>query len=116
KLNLSGQGANVNGIGATIKVYHGGKFQYYEHYPSRGYLSTMDFRVHIGLGKYTSVDSIVVSWPDNSISVLNQVKANQVVTIEQKNANLRAKIEQKFSPILIRANDAHDIQFKPTER
>ena len=37
-------------IGARLHIYYNGKQQYYEHYPTRGYLSTDDARAHFGLG------------------------------------------------------------------
>jgi hypothetical protein len=40
----------------------------------------------LGLGNITSVDSIVVQWPDNKTTILTDVKTNQLIDLYQKDA------------------------------
>lgn len=84
---LKGTDNNPRGIGATIHLYYaGGQQQFYEHQPSRGYLSTVDSRAHFGLGTATRIDSLRVRWPDGKDQRLTQLKVDQSITISYEDA------------------------------
>jgi hypothetical protein len=89
QIKLEGDAPNRRGLGATLIVSAGEQKQYFYHSPYRGYMSTMDDREHVGLGNATRVDSLEVIWPDGRSQVLTDVPANQLVTIEQRNATGR---------------------------
>jgi hypothetical protein len=48
-MSLKGPKSNPLGIGTKIKIHFGSKIQYYEHYLSRGYLSSVEGIAHFGL-------------------------------------------------------------------
>jgi len=64
QVKLQGESPNTRGIGASLIVTTGGKKQYLYHSPYRGYMSTMDDREHVGLGRAMRVDSLEGTWPD----------------------------------------------------
>ncbi len=74
-------------LGAFIELYYQGQQQVYEQTPVRGYLSSVQSDAHFGLGKHTRVDSLVVKWPDGKMQVLQNVKADQTIKVEQAKAN-----------------------------
>ena len=84
-LILKGEGKNTSGIGANVTVYSGGKINYRELIPVRGFKSSMDNRLHFGLGDISQVDSLIVNWPDGSCTVLYDVPANQFLMLDQNN-------------------------------
>jgi hypothetical protein len=86
QIHLQGSKDNRNGLGAFIEVYYQGKQQVYEQTPVRGYLSSVQSDAHFGLGATTKVDSVCVKWPDGNKQVLQQVQADQVVTVEHAKA------------------------------
>lgn len=86
QVQLSGEGANTNGIGAEVVVSADGKKQYVYHNPYRGYQSTVDKRLHFGLGETDLVDSLEVFWPDGRYQLLTDVNAGQLITINQQDA------------------------------
>ena len=86
KFELKGIKANTNAIGTKITAYVNGEKIYLEHIPIRGFQSTVDPRPNIGLGKSTVVDSILVEWPDNKMTILRNVKVNQTIRLNQENA------------------------------
>ncbi|HKG67955.1 MAG TPA: VCBS repeat-containing protein, partial [Segetibacter sp.] len=86
-LILMGDSLNRNGLGTWIEIYYGGKQQAYEQTPYRGYLSTIDMRPHFGLGAATKVDSVLIKWPGNKKQVLQNVNANQTLTVNITQAN-----------------------------
>jgi len=48
-----------------------------------GYFSQNDLRVHFGLGKAEKVDSLEIRWPSGQVDTLKDVKANQVIYVEE---------------------------------
>ncbi|MBN1789341.1 MAG: VCBS repeat-containing protein [Bacteroidales bacterium] len=85
-LTLKGAGKNTAAIGTSITLYHEGTVKYQENIPMRGFKSCVDNRLHFGLGKSVSIDSMVVEWPDGNSSVLRNITANQFLTLDQKEA------------------------------
>lgn len=86
KIQLKGNHGNLQGIGTTLTVYANQKTQFYQHYLSRGYESSVDGNIHFGLGSETKLDSLVVEWQNGSRQVLRNVKANQLIAIAQDEA------------------------------
>jgi len=80
---FSGPGANSSAIGASVTLYYPGGTSYEELIPMRGFKSSMDHRLHFGLGGISLIDSVRVSWPDGQCSVLYDVQANQFLILEQ---------------------------------
>lgn len=81
KLQLDGPDGNGMGIGTKITVFQQGSKQYYEHYPYRGYQSSIDPIIHFGLGTNAAVDSIVVQWPDDKQQTIVQPLIDQFMII-----------------------------------
>jgi hypothetical protein len=86
KIILKGERGNTEAIGAKVTAKHQGKFVYLEQMPMRGYLSTVDPRPNLGLGPLTMVDSLIVEWPDDRVTLMTNVKTNQILTLNQKDA------------------------------
>ncbi|NJN27859.1 MAG: VCBS repeat-containing protein [Cyclobacteriaceae bacterium] len=86
KIKLNGAKYNLDGIGSRIMINSGGKSQMTEQYTSRGFQSAVTNIIHFGLGQQTIIDSLKIVWPDGKIQVLNQVKANQTIELNYKNA------------------------------
>ncbi len=86
KVILKGDPPNTQAIGAKVTAKNKGKFVYLEQMPTRGYLSTVDPRPNLGLGSLTMVDSLIVEWPDDRVTIMKDVKTNQILTLYQKDA------------------------------
>ncbi|MEO5892187.1 MAG: VCBS repeat-containing protein [Ferruginibacter sp.] len=65
EIKLAGPGKNKNAIGARLIIFEGSNIETYEKNPVRGFMSSMEIPLHIGLGKAT-IDSAFLIWPDNS--------------------------------------------------
>ncbi len=83
---LRGSGANTAGIGAKVMIRHGGRLQMVEQMPTRGFQSSVDPRLHFGLGPSARIDSLVVVWPDHRFQVLTNVAADRMLTLSQEDA------------------------------
>ena len=101
-LQLKGQGENTFAIGSKIRVYKGGEVFYRELVPSRGFQSSVDYRVVIGLGKNTAVDSMVVTWPDGMVSRYAHPAINKMYELDESKEKKEkpAGVESKVSPLL----------------
>ena len=81
-LQLEGRKSNRDGIGTEVKIVSAsGAPQYATVSTSGSYLSACDRRVHFGLGADTAVKSIEIHWPSGILQRLENVKANQILTI-----------------------------------
>ncbi len=85
-LDLTGSKGNTKAIGAKVEVYHNANYQMYENYNVRGFKSSVDPRIHIGLGHDHIADSIRVTWPGGKMTTLRNVKADQFLKLSQSGA------------------------------
>lgn len=100
-INLLGQPANPSGIGATVLAYSAGTVQLVEQSPVRGYLSTVDTRLHVGLGNRKQLDSLRITWPGGRTQLLKKVRANQFLTLRQVDSKPATMVPlPPFSPSL----------------
>jgi hypothetical protein len=86
-LKLEGDTKNVGGIGAIMRVYYQGKQQFYDQQPARGYMSTDDAKAHFGLGDATKIDSLRIRWADGKTQLIQNIKADQILTLQYKNSS-----------------------------
>lgn len=84
KVILKGEGGNTAAVGTKVTVRHKGMLFYQEQMPIRGYLSSVDPRPNLGLGSITMVDTLIVEWPDDRITIMTRVPTNQILTLYQK--------------------------------
>jgi hypothetical protein len=88
QIKFKGDKQNINGLGAFATIYYDhGKLQVYENNPYRGYLSSVETMAHFGLGKTTTVDSLVIKWYNNKKQTIKNVKTDQLLTVNIANAN-----------------------------
>ena len=82
-LNLIGHHSNRDAIGAVVKISAGNTAQYGTVTTSSSYLSSSDKRLHFGLGISTMVNSIKILWPGGKRQTLRNIKADQVLRIDE---------------------------------
>jgi ASPIC and UnbV/FG-GAP-like repeat len=93
QVSFAGDSLNKGGFGAWVELhYDGGKQQVYENTPYRGYLSTIQDIAHFGLGKLKAVDTVLVKWPDGKMQQWLNVKADQVLVADHRNARLPYRV------------------------
>jgi hypothetical protein len=49
----------------------------------RGFQSSMDYVMHIGLGAWPQIDRLVVTWPDGSQTIQTEVAVDQLLELRQ---------------------------------
>jgi len=81
-VTLQGEAPNTAALGAQVTVFKDGKYKYQELAPMRGFQSSVDPRLHFGLGNWTTLDSLVVRWPDGRRTKLTDVPGNQQLKLK----------------------------------
>ncbi|MBI0397150.1 VCBS repeat-containing protein [Cyclobacterium marinum] len=104
QIKLNGKKGNFQALGTKVNLYSNGQSQYYEHFLTRGYQSSVSETIHFGLGQKHTVDSLLIQWPDGNQQKLFTISANQVLNInynpepsntrQKKANNLPVKIGQ----------------------
>jgi len=80
--------------------------QYNQATTAVGYNSSSDKRVYFGLGNATRVDRIELAWPTGVKQVLENVAADQILTIVESGRSQRAGSTQSISrPVAIKRTD-----------
>jgi hypothetical protein len=83
EIKLMGTTSNRDGIGARIKIISGGKEQTTQKKSTTGYLSQNDPRIHFGIAKNNLIEKIEIKWPSGKVQVLENIKANQILTVKE---------------------------------
>jgi enediyne biosynthesis protein E4 len=115
-LKLKGEGKNTFALGTKVSLYTGTEMIYQEVSPMRGFMSSVDSRLHFGLGSKTIVDSIRITWPNDKATILKNLAVNQLLRVWQKDAPESGEIPIKtaFKPIFSSAN-IKGVDFKHQE-
>ncbi len=82
KLTLKGPLKNRFGVGARINAYFDGKMIMLENVPTRGFQSSMDAVLTLGLGSARILDSLVVHWGYGRQQKLIEVETNQHLVLD----------------------------------
>ena len=90
-LKLVGVADNRDGLGTKVKITTASGVQYNQATTAIGYNSSSDKRVYFGLGGASTVDRIELAWPTGVKQVIENVKADQILTIVQSGRAEKAK-------------------------
>ncbi|PYT57735.1 MAG: RNA-binding protein, partial [Acidobacteria bacterium] len=82
-LKLVGHTSNRDAIGAEVRILTTNGFQTGTVTTASSYLSASDKRLHFGLGEETSIQTIEIHWPSGIRQILKNVRANQVVQVDE---------------------------------
>jgi hypothetical protein len=86
-LKLKGDKQNTFAIGSTVKAYMDNQILSREIMPSRGFQSSIDYKVLIGLGQSKALDSVVITWPDLKVETLVKPPIDTVLVIQKDGTN-----------------------------
>jgi len=118
-IHFSGDAKNIDALGAFVTIwYDSTKEQVYEHSPYRGYLSTVDFNAHFGLGNIKKIDSIVINWPNGKQQLLTNVNANQLIKVDISQATRTTNYTDKIinnTSLFKEITDSAGLKFTSTE-
>ena len=81
-VKLLGAAPNTGAVGARIRIHAGGKDQMREVILGSNYLSHNPTDQYFGLGGADRIETLTVEWPDGSETLMQDVEANQRLTID----------------------------------
>ncbi len=86
-VQLKGKGQNTFAVGAMVNLHRGSEQISLQLIPSRGFQSSVDYKMVFGLGQSAIIDSLVVIWPDRTKSVLLSPPADTALVLDWAGAN-----------------------------
>src|SRR5215203_3001013 len=114
-VTLRGAGGNTAGIGAKLFVRSGGRSQLVEQSPTRGFQSSVDPRLHVGLGRAAAADSVTIVWPDRRYQVLTKVPANRPLVLSQSDASGRWTAPDSAPPLFREVSASRGVDLRHVE-
>jgi hypothetical protein len=87
---LEGAGKNTFAVGSKINVYQNGHVLSRELIPTRGFQSSVDYKLIIGLGQGVA-DSLLIQWPDHKETKIYQPAINRVHKISYTSGQVVTK-------------------------
>ncbi|MEQ8808458.1 MAG: VCBS repeat-containing protein, partial [Imperialibacter sp.] len=85
-VSLRGEQQNYFAVGSKVTLFSQGQVFYQELSPMRGFMSSVDYRLHFGLGTIDMIDSLVVEWPNETISIERNLSPDKTVEFFQADA------------------------------
>ena len=105
--SLQGKEKNLFAIGSKVQLYIDDQILTQELFPSRGFQSSVDYKLIFGLGANKKIDSAIITWPDRSISKFDSLTINKVYRFNQT--------EIQTKPEKINIEKTHETYFSKIE-
>jgi len=80
---LIGTASNRDGIGSVLRLSSGGVVHVEQAKGGTSYMSASDPRIHFGLGKNTTIDSLVITWPSGQVDKLTKVPIDRILAVKE---------------------------------
>ncbi len=113
--SLHGDGLNSFAIGANISVHVKDKVLYQEVSPMRGFMSSVDPRLHFGVGNVSLVDSVKINWPDGKQTTLSNVTPNKLYDLFQIDAKAVTTVSKSIQPTIFSSKTNFNLDYKHDE-
>jgi len=86
RVDLEGEAPNTVGIGAQLQVWSGGDVRYREQILQRGFQSSVEPGLFVGMGPAAVADSLILRWPDGRTSRVDSLELPARITLRQSEA------------------------------
>lgn len=105
KIKFEGPKNNTSGLGARVSIKYNDQEQHHELLSTRGYQSSVEPILHLGLGAASLIDEVKILWPDQKTQSIKKVKTGQLITIKYEDAKIAKPIKGKMDPVFASANN-----------
>lgn len=78
---LHGRNVNRDALGARVEIHAGSRKLVRTAQPVGGYLTQHESALTFGLDQATSIETVLITWPDGSLQQLSDVPANQILFV-----------------------------------
>lgn len=86
-LQLQQEGKNPFAIGSRVALFKGEEELSFQMIPTRGFQSSIDYKMLFGLGTSQQVDSMHVVWPDRQLSRYYDLPVDTLLLIKKENTS-----------------------------
>ncbi len=112
KVDLKSNGSSSRALGAKVVVTAGDNTYTYENMPTRGFQSSMDPRINVGVGTATKVD-ITIKWISGNTTEIKNIAVNQTLSIDESESS--SNNQDDGTPHLVFANAESKIDYTKNE-
>ena len=110
KVRLEGAGKNTAALGAKVYVYQSKGTQLYEVTLTRGFLSSVEPVIHVGLGDSEEKVSVKVIWPNQKESLCLKVEPNKEIIFQEKGTAASSQMP-KADPLIFERNLSSGVNY-----
>ncbi len=116
-IKLESARANTNVLGAQVTLTAGNQTFYQELVTSKGFQSSVDYKLNFGLGTIQQLDKVEIKWPKGNFTILENVPTNQLLVLKEADANgkIVPSVPSTSTPLLTKMEDNQPINFKHKE-
>jgi len=116
EFKFKGYDNNLEGIGTKVYIWSKSGMQMAQHHVVRGYQSTSQNLMHFGLAKDDTIYKVACEWLDGKTQELKDLKVNQVITFDHKNAiNQKFDWKKQYQPLFVNATKKLGVDYVHVE-
>lgn len=113
RIQLEGAEKNTQAIGTRVEIRSASGDQLYEQVTSRGFQSSIDPVIHVGLGNDSIVNELSIFWPTGKTSRLKNIPVDTLLVLSEGTAVVdTAENTIEPTPYLEKMTDRSGIDFK----
>lgn len=83
-ISFKGDSLNIAAVGVKAWLFAGGKMQYQQLMPVRGFMSSSTTTLHFGLDSLTQIDSLLIVWPNQKYQLILNPTINSTLGVNSK--------------------------------
>ena len=109
------KGKNPFGYGTKVICYTASHTIHKELQPTRGFQSSVEPQITLGIGKDQAIDSLKIIWPNGDLQTIKNLAINQKLVVEYQQESQYRPLSTSISDINIINANKLGIDFKHTE-
>ncbi|MGB3182715.1 MAG: FG-GAP-like repeat-containing protein [Cyclobacteriaceae bacterium] len=98
-ITYKGREGNPSGVGARVYAYTDGQVMMQENVPTKGFQSSMDYKMLLGVGDAATLDSLRVEWGYGKAQTLTAVPTGQPLVLDYSQATDKANAGKGSQPL-----------------
>lgn len=99
KIKFKGNDSNPFGVGASVSIRTSDGMQVRQNFNGRGFQSSIEPKLLFGLGEQEHVERLEVVWPDRKSQIIENVIADQTLTLNYAEATGLATVSTPKTPL-----------------
>lgn len=96
RIKLQSNSKNTFQVGARVTAKIGKEIFTGENFITRGFQSSVDPILHLGLSSHQKIDSLLIIWPEGERSTLTNIKTNQLLTVNKEEVAFKNGVVNSF--------------------